>query len=115
MQANAAQALQTVDFFAIAQETGFENPWLLFDTYLDAVAQECAKLTLPKWQDQLGAADIWTVEHCFKLAESHVGSPETWLTVPGKGIATLCPLKLAASWAKLPQLEKHFQAGTLPA
>ena len=70
MQANAAQALQTVDFFAIAQETGFENPWLLFDTYLDAVAQECARLTLPKWQDQLGAADIWTVEHCFKLAES---------------------------------------------
>ena len=58
MQANTAQALQTVDFFAIAQETGFENPWLLFDTYLGAVAQECAKLTLPKWQDQLGAADI---------------------------------------------------------
>jgi glyoxylase-like metal-dependent hydrolase (beta-lactamase superfamily II) len=28
---NAARALQTVDFFAIAQQTGFENPWLLFD------------------------------------------------------------------------------------
>ena len=70
MQANAAQALQSVDFMAIAQETGFENPWLLFDTYLNAVSEECAKLTLPKWQERLGAADIWTAEHCFKLAES---------------------------------------------
>ena len=46
MQANAAQALQTIDFSAIAEQTGFENLWLLFDTYLGAVAQECADLTL---------------------------------------------------------------------
>jgi glyoxylase-like metal-dependent hydrolase (beta-lactamase superfamily II) len=70
IQANAIQALQTVDFFAIAQETGFENSWLLFDTYLDAVAEECADLTLAKWLGQLGGADIWTFQHCQVVIES---------------------------------------------
>jgi len=70
MQANAAQALQTVDFNAVAAETGYENLWLLFDTYLDAVSEECANLTMPKWKDELGGADVFTFSHCFRLAES---------------------------------------------
>jgi hypothetical protein len=70
IQSNAAQALQTVDFFAVAKETGFENPWLLFDTYLDTVAHECEELTLTKWIDQLGGADVWTFDHCFQIVES---------------------------------------------
>jgi glyoxylase-like metal-dependent hydrolase (beta-lactamase superfamily II) len=68
IQTNAAQALQSVDF--VAKETGFENPWLLFDTYLDTVAHECEELTLPGWIDQLGGADVWTFDHCFQIVES---------------------------------------------
>ena len=70
VQANAAQALQTVDFSTIAQETGFENPWLLFNTYLSAVAQECTDLTVPQWTDQLGGADVFAFSHCFKFVHS---------------------------------------------
>jgi len=70
MQANAATALQTVDFNAIAQEVGFENPWLLFDTYLNAVGEECARLTEEKWLGVLGAVDVFTQSHCDKLIES---------------------------------------------
>jgi len=70
MQANAAEALQTVDFFEIAEETGFENQWLLFDTYLNEVSKVCAEKTLEKWRNRLGGADIFTESHCFKLAES---------------------------------------------
>jgi len=70
MQANAAKALQTVDFMAIAQKTGFENLWLLFDTYLDAVSQECTDLTLEKWKGKLASADVFTFSHCFKLSEN---------------------------------------------
>ena len=70
IQNNAATALQTVDFFAIAAEVGFANPWLLFDKYLDALSQECADLTEPSWIDRLGGVDIFTFDHCFIAAES---------------------------------------------
>ena len=65
--ANAGVALQLVDFMAIAGETGFENFALLFDTYLDAVAQKCAELTVPNWLDRLGGVDVWTDDHCFQV------------------------------------------------
>ncbi len=67
IQANAGQALQTVDFYAIAKDTGFENTALLFDTYLDAVTQKCADLTEPKWVSRLGGVDIWTFDHCYQV------------------------------------------------
>ncbi len=67
---NAAAALQEVDFFAIAAQTGFENQWLLFDTYLDAVAQNCAEKTVPEWSGQLGGVDIFTFSHCYAAMES---------------------------------------------
>jgi glyoxylase-like metal-dependent hydrolase (beta-lactamase superfamily II) len=70
IQANAGTALQTVDFYAIAKETGFENTALLFDTYLDAVAQKCADLTEPKWVSRLGGVDIWTFDHCHQVIMS---------------------------------------------
>ena len=67
---NAAAALMTVDFFAIAAETGFTNQWLLFDTYLDAVAQHCAENTVPAWSGQLAGVDIFTFSHCYAAMES---------------------------------------------
>ena len=70
IQDNAAQALQTVDFFGVAEETGFENPWLLFGTYLDRVGQECASLTHAKWSGVLGGADLFTESHCGTLVEA---------------------------------------------
>jgi len=70
VRANAGKALQTVDFMAIAKDTGFDNSWLLIDRYLDAVAQACADATEPKWVSRLGGADVWTFEHCWIMAES---------------------------------------------
>lgn len=67
---NAALALQEVDFFAIANETGFTNQWLLFDTYLEAVAQNCAEKTAPEWSGRLAGADVFTFSHCFAAMES---------------------------------------------
>jgi hypothetical protein len=55
---------------AIAQEVGFENPWLLFDVYLDTVAQTCADTTIPVWADRLGGTDVVAFGHCWVMAES---------------------------------------------
>jgi hypothetical protein len=70
MQANAAKALQTVDFMAIARQTGFANPWLLFGTYLGAVEEECAALTAEKWTEKLAGSDLFSPSHCARLLES---------------------------------------------
>ena len=67
---NSAAALQGVDFFAVAEETGFENPWFLFETYLDRVAQHCTDATVPNWVDTLGAVDVFTYSHCATVVES---------------------------------------------
>lgn len=70
IQANAITALGSVDFFSIAQETGFENQWLLFSTYLDAVAQHCAEATVSEWSGQLAGVDIFSFDHCWSAMES---------------------------------------------
>jgi glyoxylase-like metal-dependent hydrolase (beta-lactamase superfamily II) len=70
VRANAAEALQTTDFMAIAGETGFINQWKLFGAYLDAVAQNCADLTLETWAGKLGGAEEFTKSHCFTMAEA---------------------------------------------
>ena len=70
VQANAGQALQTVDFGAIAQQVGVDNPWALFEAYLGAVAQTCADATIPAWQETLGGTDVFTTGHCWVMAES---------------------------------------------
>ncbi len=70
IQANSITALQSVDFMAVAGEIGFENIWLLFDTYLDRVTEKCTELTEEKWKDKLGAADVFTESHCAKIIES---------------------------------------------
>jgi glyoxylase-like metal-dependent hydrolase (beta-lactamase superfamily II) len=70
VQANAGEALQTVDFGTIAQQVPADNPWALFDAYLAAVAQDCADATIPAWQDQLGGVDVFTYGHCWAMMES---------------------------------------------
>jgi hypothetical protein len=63
-------ALAEVDFMAIAEEVGFENPWALFEVYFAAVARECAEATIPVWQERLGGTDVFTEGHCAVMMES---------------------------------------------
>ncbi|MAF13778.1 MAG: MBL fold metallo-hydrolase [Parcubacteria group bacterium] len=70
IKANATTALQEVDLMAVAEETGFENQWALFGTYLDEVNQQCADLTLGKWATRLGGAPEFTKSQCARIAES---------------------------------------------
>ena len=80
IQTNAGQALQDTDFMAIAAVVGFENKWLLFKAYLDAVAQACADATEPKWIDRLGGADVFTFDHCWMmLSRTRFPWTQNWL------------------------------------
>ncbi len=67
VKANAQNAIETVDFSAIAGEVGFANPFALFKTYLDTLANTCTNATTPKWVDKLGGTDVYTFDHCLSM------------------------------------------------
>ncbi|MCH8086187.1 MAG: MBL fold metallo-hydrolase, partial [Thaumarchaeota archaeon] len=52
------------------QEVGFSNPWLVFQIYADQITQQCTDEVVPKWIDRLGAVDLFTYDHCWKISES---------------------------------------------
>jgi glyoxylase-like metal-dependent hydrolase (beta-lactamase superfamily II) len=74
----AANANQNVSFSDIANQIGsFDNPWLIFSTYIDAINKQCEDEMLPKWGSRLGAADIFMSTHCFTMSESGRVDPTT--------------------------------------
>lgn len=68
---NAAQrGLQTVNIGTIAQKTGVENVWLFYNTYQDAVVNQCVQEMLPKWRDRLGGVEVYLADNCWVMQES---------------------------------------------
>jgi glyoxylase-like metal-dependent hydrolase (beta-lactamase superfamily II) len=67
----AEKANNEVLFSNIAQEVGrFDNPWLLYSRYIDAVNENCAQNMLPKWESRLGGAQEFMSTHCFTMTEA---------------------------------------------
>ena len=67
----AGKANEEVLFSEIASQVGrFDNPWLLFTNYIDAVNENCVQAMLPKWESRLGGAEIFMSTHCFTMSES---------------------------------------------
>lgn len=70
IRAGALAALQSVALDPIAAETGFANPWLLFDSYFDELTSACEAQVVPNWTDRLAGADVFTADHCYRIIES---------------------------------------------
>ncbi len=66
----AVTALQSVALDPIAAQTGFANPWLLFDTYFDELISVCEAEVVPAWTDRLAGVDVFTADHCYRILES---------------------------------------------
>jgi DNA-binding transcriptional regulator YbjK len=67
----AGKANQEVLFSRIASQVGrFDNPWLIFSKYIDAVNENCVNTMMPKWENRLGGAQQFMSTHCFTMAES---------------------------------------------
>jgi glyoxylase-like metal-dependent hydrolase (beta-lactamase superfamily II) len=59
------------NFTKIAEQVGgFSNPWLVFKTHDDDVANQCTQTMLAKWNNRLGGANQYMSSHCAKMAES---------------------------------------------
>jgi hypothetical protein len=48
---------------------GFENAWLVFDAYLNGVAEKVTEEVLPRWVGRLAAADVFTRSHAWEVVE----------------------------------------------
>ena len=66
----AARANQNVSFMDIASRVGFDNPWLLFSEYFDAINKQCEGEMLPKWESRLGGAEAFMLTHCVAMTQS---------------------------------------------
>ena len=67
----AGKANQEVLFSKVASQVGrFDNPWLIFSKYIDAVNENCVNTMMPKWENRLGGAQQFMSTHCFTMAES---------------------------------------------
>jgi glyoxylase-like metal-dependent hydrolase (beta-lactamase superfamily II) len=72
----ATKANQEVLFSKVAQQVGhFDNPWLLFSKYIDAVNENCTQAILPKWENRLGGSRDFTSTHCFSMSEAERVDP----------------------------------------
>ena len=46
--------LEDSDFSKIASQVGhYDNPWLIFSKYIDAVNENCVKVMTPKWENRI--------------------------------------------------------------
>lgn len=66
----AAGANQNVSFMDIATRVGFDNQWLLFSEYFDAINKQCEGEMLPKWESRLGGAEAFMSTHCIAMTQS---------------------------------------------
>ena len=71
LDASARQTLASLDptpFFQSYGPSG--NAWAIFKTYLDAAARQTAEPVVAKYLDQLGGADVFTIDNAFAMFES---------------------------------------------
>ena len=71
MEKAAGGGNQEVLFGKVASQVGrFDNPWLIFSKYIDAVNENCVNNMLPKWESRLSGAQHFMSTHCFTMAQS---------------------------------------------
>ncbi len=66
---DALTAIQTTDFDKVTANVN-QDEFSLFNAYLDALSDTCAKLNDDKWRGILEGTDIWTKSTCEKMIMS---------------------------------------------
>jgi glyoxylase-like metal-dependent hydrolase (beta-lactamase superfamily II) len=67
----ATTANQEVPFSKVAQQVGhYDNPWLIFSKYVEAVNEKCVQDMLSKWRGRLGGTEEFMSTHCFSMANA---------------------------------------------
>ena len=71
LKSAAAKALATTKpGEALDAETARDNPWAVFDDYIDRVAIHCVNDLTPKWATKLAAYDVYVWDQCYAMEQS---------------------------------------------
>jgi len=72
IQNNTAKALQITQqpLSLTGKDNPTKEPYVPLNTYMEAVSEVCAQITLEKWRNRLKAADLYTKGHCWATAIS---------------------------------------------
>jgi hypothetical protein len=52
------------------RKTVAENPWAVFDDFIDRVVIQCVNEVTPTWQSQLAAYDVYIWDQCYAMEQS---------------------------------------------
>ena len=47
-----------------------DNPWAVFDQFIDRVAAQCVNTLTPKWSTKLAAFDVYVWDQCYAMEQS---------------------------------------------
>ena len=47
-----------------------DNPWAVFDNFIDRVAAQCVNTLTPKWSSRLAAFDVYIWDQCYAMEQS---------------------------------------------
>jgi glyoxylase-like metal-dependent hydrolase (beta-lactamase superfamily II) len=47
-----------------------DNPWAVFDNYIDRVAVQCVNTLTPKWSKRLAAYDVFIWDQCYSMEQT---------------------------------------------
>lgn len=50
--------------------TARENPWAVFDDYIDRVVIQCVNTLTPTWEKRLAAYDVYIWDQCYSMEQS---------------------------------------------
>jgi glyoxylase-like metal-dependent hydrolase (beta-lactamase superfamily II) len=51
-------------------QTARENPWAVFDDYIDRVVIQCVNTLTPTWEKRLAAYDVYIWDQCYSMEQS---------------------------------------------
>ena len=66
----ARQALQSTNPGEGLNVSYAENPWAIFDDYIDRVVIKCVNELTPKWSTRLAAYDVYIWDQCYAMEQS---------------------------------------------
>jgi hypothetical protein len=66
----ARQALKSTKFLDGINSADKENPWAVFDDYIDRVVIQCINSLSPKWSTKLAGYDAFIWDQCLSMEQS---------------------------------------------